>query len=301
MIKKTLIISLTLLFIITTATLSVCGEEETTIIEDNIEDVADLLGNQHSRNNVDIKEIVIIKNNNQIELQLKLIDNGEIIVSEDIYYIVALVTSEDEYEIGFFDNEFYAVNHLGEIQDAQYSGVGTDTLIMTFNLSNSDEEISEVMATTFEEGTTGFFMDVAPDFSDLIIDIAAPDEGEVNEKINFSAINFGGTAPFSYEWDFDDGTISDDESPSHYFDSEGDYEVTLTVTDDAGNIETATTIISITNPNNGNNGDNNGNNNGNGNDDDSDKNPDSALFIFIGLILVLVIGGIAVVIFVIRR
>lgn len=40
----------------------------------------------------------------------------------------------------------------------------------------------------------------------------------------------GGTAPFTYYWDFADGTTSTEEAPVHQFNQEGEYDVCLTIT-----------------------------------------------------------------------
>ena len=284
-----------------TAVFSVCGEDEIKTIEDNINDVIDENEDLVSRKNVDIEKLTIIKNDRDVELQLKLIDDGKIIKSELIAYMASFSTSEGDYEIAYSNDECYLINpNFEEPQNVQHSGVGTNTLKITFDLSSSDEEISELIAMTYEVSNDGIFADIAS--SELLVEITAPYEGKVDEKVDFSVAVLGGKSPFSYEWDFGDGTKSNDENPSHYYDTEDIYEVSLTVTDDAGNTETATTNISITDSSNNNNGNNNGNNNnGNNEDGSSDDSPDSALLIFIVLILVVVIVGVAILIFIIRR
>jgi len=59
------------------------------------------------------------------------------------------------------------------------------------------------------------------------------------EKIQFTVRQIvGGFAPYSYEWDFGDGDISTDEAPTHAYKADGNYTVSLTVTDDRGNAAT---------------------------------------------------------------
>jgi PKD repeat protein len=48
-----------------------------------------------------------------------------------------------------------------------------------------------------------------------------------------------------YQWEFGDGATGTDEQTTHTYDSTGDYEVTLTVTDDAGSESEATETISL--------------------------------------------------------
>lgn len=57
---------------------------------------------------------------------------------------------------------------------------------------------------------------------------------EEGEPVKFAAEVSGGFLPYSYSWDFGDGTTGNQDSPSHSYDDEGYYSVTLTVTDDRG-------------------------------------------------------------------
>ena len=58
------------------------------------------------------------------------------------------------------------------------------------------------------------------------------------EEIHFDGDVGGGIRPYSYEWDFGDGTTSTDNNPRHQYKSKGNYTVSLTVTDDRGNQDT---------------------------------------------------------------
>ena len=61
------------------------------------------------------------------------------------------------------------------------------------------------------------------------------------EKITFAVSQIsGGFAPYSYLWDFGDGETSTDEEPTHSYNDDGYYTVSLAVTDDEGNTETVT-------------------------------------------------------------
>jgi len=50
----------------------------------------------------------------------------------------------------------------------------------------------------------------------------------------------GGFSPYSYQWEFGDGETSIEASPKHAYKADGIYTVSLTVTDDHGNADTAT-------------------------------------------------------------
>jgi PKD repeat protein len=59
--------------------------------------------------------------------------------------------------------------------------------------------------------------------------------------VAFTGSSAGGTAPYSYDWDFGDGSAhSTQQNPSHVYDSGGTYLVTLTVTDAAAHTATDT-------------------------------------------------------------
>lgn len=57
------------------------------------------------------------------------------------------------------------------------------------------------------------------------------------EDINFNTDISGGFGPYSYTWDFGDGSISTRQAPSHDYNSKGSYTVILKVTDDQGNTD----------------------------------------------------------------
>ena len=60
------------------------------------------------------------------------------------------------------------------------------------------------------------------------------------EEVFFTANVSGGFTPYSYQWDFGDGQTSTNSSPGHSYGSRGNYAVSLSVTDDRGNIDTNT-------------------------------------------------------------
>jgi len=65
--------------------------------------------------------------------------------------------------------------------------------------------------------------------------------------VSFTGTASGGTAPYTYSWNFGDGTpTSSTQNPSHTFTTAGTYPVTLTVHDAASATATASTTISVT-------------------------------------------------------
>jgi len=70
---------------------------------------------------------------------------------------------------------------------------------------------------------------------------------ETGEEVTFDASESSspGASITSYEWDFGDGETATGESVTHTYDTADSYEVTLTVTDDNGEADTATTIVVV--------------------------------------------------------
>lgn len=61
----------------------------------------------------------------------------------------------------------------------------------------------------------------------------SPDEPVVGQSVKFTDTSGGGQSE-TWEWDFDDGESSSQQSPTHSFDEEGSYEVRLTAENSAG-------------------------------------------------------------------
>ncbi|OYR51709.1 hypothetical protein DJ74_03285 [Halorubrum sp. Ea8] len=74
-----------------------------------------------------------------------------------------------------------------------------------------------------------------------------PDSPEVSEQVSFNASdsNDPDGSIASYEWDFGDGDTAQGETTTHTFDSAGDFEVTLNVTDDDGATAQTTQTVSV--------------------------------------------------------
>ncbi|MGM0404896.1 MAG: PKD domain-containing protein [Thermoplasmatota archaeon] len=66
-----------------------------------------------------------------------------------------------------------------------------------------------------------------------------PDNPQVDEEIQFLDNSTKGRGDIvSREWDFGDGTVSEEQNPTHLFQDEGEYIVSLTVTDEEGESDT---------------------------------------------------------------
>jgi PKD repeat protein len=74
----------------------------------------------------------------------------------------------------------------------------------------------------------------------------SPTTGNAPLAVNFTAAATGGTAPYTYSWNFGDGSTSTSQDPSHTYTAAGTYKATLTVTDSASPANTSTSSVTIT-------------------------------------------------------
>ncbi len=75
---------------------------------------------------------------------------------------------------------------------------------------------------------------------------ATPTSGTAPLTVAFAGSGSGGQAPYSYLWNFADGTVSNASAPSHTFGQAGNYTVSLTVTDTGGVGATTSLVVQVT-------------------------------------------------------
>jgi len=83
------------------------------------------------------------------------------------------------------------------------------------------------------------------EIGELLVKINADKNTIINLETLFTATITGGKTPYTYSWNFGDGTISTDPNPTHEYNNIGTYTITLTVTDNDGNKETDTSTIIV--------------------------------------------------------
>jgi PKD repeat protein len=80
----------------------------------------------------------------------------------------------------------------------------------------------------------------------MFISTGGPYNGELGDVIQFTGSARGGTAPYTWSWDFGDGTTSTEQNPIHAYTILGKFQVSLIVTDSSNPTLTKTDITTAT-------------------------------------------------------
>jgi len=166
-------------------------------------------------------------------------------------YLIYLETTNNIYQISYIDKELI-------IDNAGVEGDFTvihDKLIITFDLLDEMETFVSLygysMAIDFSNLKYPIHIDIAPNEALFIPSIDAPSTAFVGEEIEFysEVIDFLGIgfslADDPYLWDFDDGTTSTEQNPTHTYNQNGNFTVRLSVTSSYGVTSNATHEINI--------------------------------------------------------
>lgn len=123
------------------------------------------------------------------------------------------------------------VTGMGPNITHQYESDGTYivTLTVTDDIGNTDIGSTQAIISTEE----------------LEANPGGPYNGTICTPIQFTGSATGGCPPYNYEWDFGDEGTSTQQNPSHQYNKDGIYTVTLVVTDSDGGISINTTTVNI--------------------------------------------------------
>lgn len=301
--EKILILFIVCSFFLAT-TLAVAADETITLYDekDDVIYYDELTGEEietDQKPNIDIRELTYSRTGQRITLSLTvegIIENrgsldafltGDTLEHDLVLYSIMLSTTEDMYTIIY-------VNNVCNYSDLDASSNITDftvqnsILTVSFDLKNDTEVYESIIGMTMDIKISATEYELYSDeINDFPLEIEAGDSysGKVGEEIEFFVFAMGGTSPHTYEWDFGDGTTSNEQYPIHSYTEAKTYTATVTVTDRNGISETATATVTITGAPT------------NGNGDPATNN----LFIFGLIILFIVIIGVIIVIVVLRR
>ncbi len=134
------------------------------------------------------------------------------------------------------------LNNL-EVAEAQLlelmerAGTVEEILAVQRDLSNVRGEIERTKGRMqyLEQTSSTSLISVQLQQAELDVNFSASSRTvKVGQSVRFDPDIGGGISPFSYEWDFGDGETSTEVAPGYEYKSDGNYNVTLKVTDDKG-------------------------------------------------------------------
>lgn len=262
--------------------------------------------------NLDITQVTYTQDGAQVTLTLKVRGNienrGSIIdlYSEDIFdslnfveYDFQLITDEGEYMVSY-SNLTGQINNGLETVNLTTSDftVEGDTLTIRFSLVSAEELYEELSVTSMfmKVNFTGgdldpsglvYLSDICPNPPLEIIEAYAQNIGSVGETIQFngSVSPLTGQPPYRYLWDFGDQTTSTELNPTHTYSQAGTYTYTFTVTDESDDSISESGTITISTEGGG----------------SSDGPFSGQMLLFIAILAIIIIVGVVIIIWIIRR
>jgi PKD repeat protein len=186
-------------------------------------------------------------------------DNTVIVVTEDdtqngnngpdhvsnTYRVPTVVIASPKYmKQGYVTHVAYSTNNVLAVMERTMNNVHpgiidpNDNLgLSTFPMTTADQAaLGDPLEDLWIQGSTPLTASAA----------ASPTTGNAPLSVNFTGSATGGTAPYTYGWNFGDGSTSTAQNPSHTYGSAGTYTATLTVADSSSPAKTATSTVTLT-------------------------------------------------------
>lgn len=170
--------------------------------------------------------------------------------------ITASVIYDTLYPVGFQSRNFNYIFNFGDGTPAVTLAFGTKTAFVMHNFASAGsfqvrvvtQEASSNAISHIQEN--GFLIVRAPatpycstsgscDFTPSALSVNA------GGSLSFTATASGGTSPYTFSWSFGDGQTGSGATVSHTYQSAGNYNVTLTITDAIGETQTITKTVKV--------------------------------------------------------
>jgi len=214
--------------------------------------------------NLDLVQATYTKQGTQATLSLQVVGNienrgnisgGSIDVLDLVGYEFQLITSGQYYSIIYCNRTGRLIYDDTQINltSSDFSVVG-DTLSITFSLVNADERYETLSVASVyikanfseEPPVVVYLADIAPN-PPLSVYAYYSGIGYVGENIQFYGYveTLSGQPPYTYYWDFGDGSTSTQLNPTHTYTKAGNYTFTFTVTDNASDTANQSNTITI--------------------------------------------------------
>lgn len=153
-------------------------------------------------------------------------------------------------------------------------------------------ETNDECCGTYATPTYSNVVDITPPGALTASAQASPTSVTVGTSVSFTCAAAGGEPPYTYSWNFGDGSTGSGESATHTYSTAGTMDVICTVTDSFSTEATGPTAVTVTSSSGtGNPG--NGNGNGNSNPGPANSASNDDLYLGIGVVVVVVIIAIA--------
>ncbi|MBN1281033.1 MAG: PKD domain-containing protein [Candidatus Thermoplasmatota archaeon] len=297
--KKTTVWALALLagsILLFTCGTSIAAEEITVV--DQEDDVIDFLTNETTNEypNIDITKLQFLQDGIDVTVKLTVkgniqdlgsFDEEEYSFNDTVAYAIYLETSEDYYYIIYLNKRCVLQSSLLEEQNITDYVIDGSVLTVNFELNNINETYEMISADstymTFDfTNDFGYLIDSAADrpveiqFSDI------PNVGSTGETIQFNVFPDYGQPPYTFSWDFGDGTQSEEKNPTHTYTTGKTYTVTVTVTDQNGISSSDSGTIKIVSEENG-------------------GGLSNQMVLFVAVLLIIIVVGVLVIVWIIRR
>jgi len=312
------LITVSLLAISMGMTTTVQAKIDTITITDVVDDVIYSSEDENetvSRPNIDIYQVICNQDGKKISLSLKLKNDGKI-TTENSIYDLSLLTTHNTYEIMFGDETLLEEIGYGyktvivtsnfikgkttELTNAEYKGVGTNTLTVTFNLIKNIERIITCSAMTMDiYGYIDYSIYEGEQENMIYPDAGGKDgvyEAKVGETVEFNGGLENGLNPADYEWLWviwvinDANKLLEGQNPTCVFNFPDNYSGILYVYNSEGYYGIDDFVVNI-----------NASTTGGGTGTGGSSFSGSGLIMFIVLLAVIVIAGVAVIIYITRR
>jgi len=147
-----------------------------------------------------------------------------------IYHAAYNLATNNLNENGYSENPADYADYY-EIQDGLYFIAGDQKPDNSVNYDGNDAGVWFTISDSYEPPEAG------------IVDL--PQTAITGEEIRFIGKVTDGIPPYSYYWDFGDGSTSNEQNPIHVYNTAGTYAITLTVTDAFSQSDSYETTINI--------------------------------------------------------
>ena len=137
-------------------------------------------------------------------------------------------------------------DHIGPYEQCQLTFEVTLQSLGSFvNRVNFSYGRYDGMTTIDSSSIDNATIHVTDQIQPLQVTINSPEEIYVNTPVAFQAIVSGGQSPYTYFWDFDDGTNSTEPSPVHEYINSGWYTISVQIKDQNNTTATASELINV--------------------------------------------------------